>query len=442
MKSLRTRILATLIATLLVCLLVTSIESARLERVTTLRFIEGSIALELQQAQRAYEEGGPDRLAAYLAEVDAALQGQRFLTDGKGKDLVSGVDRSEMLIHRTNFLGLPQENHGRMVIVMPAPGSRYNLIVVTPPPLGLPRFIPYLLLVAGVIALFGWLLAAGIASPLRRLTSTVDRFGKGDLAVRAGSARKDEIGDLARSFDSMADRIQTLLTAERRLLQDISHELRSPLSRLSFAAELMKNAPDPEAAALRMRQEIDRLTHLVGSLLEVTTAEGDPSSRVVERLALATILDPTVDDCAFEAEARGVRVEYEPGPCAPVLEGDPELLRRALENVLRNAIRYAPENSAVEVRVEEGDHRLRVSIRDRGPGVPEEDLPHIFEPFFRADAARDPTAGNVGLGLAIARRAVLIHHGSITAENAHPGLRVSVELPCAVPASSSAVPVR
>jgi len=272
---------------------------------------------------------------------------------------------------------------------------------------------------------------------LRRLMSTMERFGKGDLAARNASTRNDEIGDLARSFDTMADRIQTLLTAERRLLQDISHELRSPLSRLSFAAELMKNAPDPEAAAMRMKQEVARLTHLVGSLLEVTTAEGDPASRVIERFAIATVLEPTVDDCAFEAEALGVRIEFEPGPFLPVLEGDPELLRRALENVLRNAIRYAPEGSAVKVQIDHRNNRAAISIRDEGPGVPERDLPHIFDPFFRADASRDPAANNVGLGLAIARRAVLIHHGSITAENAYPGLCIVIELPYTVTASSS-----
>lgn len=430
MRSLYLRILVTLAAALVLCLVITLIESARLDRATTRRYIEGSITLELQQAQRVYEEGGPQRLASYLAEVDAALQGQRYLTDGEGKDLVSGVDHSEMLMPRTNFLGFPKTVHGRLVIVKSSADSRYHLLVIISPPLGLPRFIPYLLLVAGVIALFGWLLAIGIVSPLRQLAFTVERFGGGDLGARIHANRKDEIGDLARSFDSMADRIQALLTAERRLLQDISHELRSPLARLSFAAELMKDAPDPEAAADRMKQEIRRLTQLVASLLEVTTAEGDPSSRVVERFAVSAVLEPTVDDCAFEAEARGVRIESDSRSTAEI-DGDPELLRRALENVLRNAVRYAPEGSAVKVKIEDSDDRVRISIRDHGPGVPEEALSHIFDPFFRADASRDPATGNVGLGLAIARRAVLIHHGNITAMNAQPGLCVIIDVPCA-----------
>jgi len=344
---------------------------------------------------------------------------------------VSGVDRSDMLVTRNKFLRPPKSVNGRVLIVKSSPDSRYHLIVAVPPPLGLPSFIPYLLLVAGLIALFGWLLATGIVSPLRRLASTVERFGRGDLNARIHSDRKDEIGELARSFDAMADRIEMLLTAERRLLQDISHELRSPLARLSFAAELMKNAPDPDAAATRMKQEINRLTHLVSSLLEVTTAEGDPSSRVIERFDTATVLEPTLEDCAFEAEARSVRIDIE-GESSAGINGIPELLRRAVENVLRNAIRYAPEGSTVDVKIAEIGDRVQISVRDHGPGVPEEAVSRLFDPFFRADASRDPTSGNVGLGLAIARRAVLIHHGNITARNANPGLCVTIEIPCTV----------
>jgi two-component system sensor histidine kinase CpxA len=283
-----------------------------------------------------------------------------------------------------------------------------------------------------VIVIFGWLLATGIASPLRRLAFTVERFGKGDLAARARSDRNDEIGALARSFDAMADRIETLLTAERRLLQDISHELRSPLARLSFAAELMKNAPDPDAAAARMKQEINRLTQLVSSLLEVTTAEGDPSSQVVQRFGIATVLRPTIQDCAFEADEHSVRIHIAGGSSSAAIDGNPELLRRAFENVLRNAIRYAPQASVVEVTLEESNDQVRISVRDHGPGVPEEAVSRLFDPFFRVDASRDTTTGNVGLGLAIARRAVLIHHGKITARNANPGLCLTIEIPCAV----------
>jgi two-component system sensor histidine kinase CpxA len=227
----------------------------------------------------------------------------------------------------------------------------------------------------------------------------------------------------------MADRIETLLTAERRLLQDVSHELRSPLARLSFAAELMKDTRDPEAAASRMRREIKRLCGLVSTLLEVTTAEGDPSSRRTERVTIVPLVDEIVNDCRVEAEARSVRIEHETDgpPAVAVVEGNSELLRRALENVLRNAIRFTPPSSNVLVRLEALHGKVVLRVRDCGPGVPEGMLGRIFDPFFRVDQSRD--GGGAGLGLSIARRAVLLHGGEIKAENTNPGLMITISLP-------------
>jgi two-component system sensor histidine kinase CpxA len=218
------------------------------------------------------------------------------------------------------------------------------------------------------------------------------------------------------------------VTAERRLLQDVSHELRSPLARLSFAAELMKGADDPEAAASRMKREIARLSRLVAALLEVNSAEGDPSSRKTQRFLLTDLVREIVEDCAFEAEAHQVRIESMLDSAA-IVEGDPELIRRAVENVVRNAIRFAPHDSAVMVRMADCPGNVVISIRDCGPGAPPELLSRIFDPFFRVDESRDGATGGAGLGLSIARRAVLLHHGEIIAENASPGLRVRTTIP-------------
>jgi two-component system, OmpR family, sensor histidine kinase CpxA len=160
----------------------------------------------------------------------------------------------------------------------------------------------------------------------------------------------------------------------------------------------------------------------------VTRAEGDPSSRNLTDLPLDDFLREVVDDCAVEAEARGCRV------CLEVSEslhfrGDRELLRRAMENIVRNAIRYAPEGTPVDVRLASSRDDAEISVRDYGPGVPETELPKIFRPFFRVDESRDSSTGGVGLGLAIAHRAVTVHHGTMTARNADPGLLVSIELP-------------
>jgi two-component system sensor histidine kinase CpxA len=309
-----------------------------------------------------------------------------------------------------------------------ADGRYRSIVELGPPPVDLKSFLPYYVLIFGAVALMCWLLAVNLVSPLRGLARTVERFGAGDLGARVHSLRKDEIGDLSRAFDRMAERLETLLTAERRLLQDISHELRSPLARLSFAAELVRTADDRSAAVERMKKEIQRLTDLVGALLQVTMAEGDPSSIVPELLTLDALLIEVVEDCRLEADSRGCAIALGTVASLAIL-GDRELLRRAIENVLRNSIRYAPKESAVEVMVEATNGVASVSVRDYGPGVPEEALPKIFQPFFRVDGSRDSSTGGMGLGLAIAMRAVGLHHGQLQAENAHPGLRVVIKLP-------------
>jgi two-component system sensor histidine kinase CpxA len=160
----------------------------------------------------------------------------------------------------------------------------------------------------------------------------------------------------------------------------------------------------------------------------LTRAEGDPATLDMEVVRLDDLSQGLLDDCALEAQARGCRlVLHAEEPCSVL--GERELLRWAVENVVRNAIRHAPESTPVEVRVEGGAGSVRITVRDHGPGVPEELLPHIFEPFFRVEGHRSRSSGGVGLGLAIARRAVTLHHGRITARNAAPGLAVAIDLP-------------
>ena len=227
----------------------------------------------------------------------------------------------------------------------------------------------------------------------------------------------------------MADQITTLLSAERRLLQDVSHELRSPLARLGFAVELAKTSPDREAALGRIHKEADRLNHLVDELLQLTRAEGDPGARNLEDVDLVELLQDLVADCALEADAQGCRLVLR-GDRRVVVTGDRELLRRACENVLRNAIRHSPAGTTVDIEVVRHDGLAEISVRDHGTGVPREALSDIFEPFFRVEGDRDRSSGGVGLGLAIARRAVELHQGTVTAFNANPGLVVALELPC------------
>ncbi len=389
---------------------------------------ERTVAFQVDEAEETYRMGGAAALDTYLKKLRLYFGPEHFFTDAKGKDLVTGVDRSGLLAMGGHERNASHREGDRFVFVVASKDGAYRLIATGRPPFTRWSFLPYYGLILLVVALLCWLLAVNIASPLRELALTVERFGRGDLSARVGSRRKDEIGGVARAFDQMADRIETLLTAERRLLQDISHELRSPLARLKFAAELTKTAEDRQAAVARINKEVDRLTNLVGALVEVTRVEGDPSARQVEDLDLSQLVAQLVEACRMEAEARGSHFQMEHSG-GVMVRGDRELLRRAIENVLRNAIRYAPEGSAIDASVAAAEGGATVTVRDYGPGVPDEMLPKIFQPFFRVDGSRDSQTGGVGLGLAIAHRAISAHHGSITAENAGPGLRVRIEIP-------------
>ena len=180
----------------------------------------------------------------------------------------------------------------------------------------------------------------------------------------------------------------------------------------------------------RIKRDVDRLSGLVAELLQLTTAEGDPDARVLEHVDLDELVRDLADDCGLEAEAKGCRLLARSGGPAEVV-GDRELLRRAVENVVRNAVRHAPGGTVVELDLRPGAESATIAVRDRGTGVPDDALERIFRPFFRVDDDRSRAGGGVGLGLAIARRAVDLHRGRIGAENAGPGLRVVIELPTA-----------
>jgi two-component system sensor histidine kinase CpxA len=280
----------------------------------------------------------------------------------------------------------------------------------------------------GAAVLLCYWLALHLTSPVRALQKAVERFGGGDFTARVGSSRRDELGQLANTFDRMAGRIETLLAAERRLLLDISHELRSPLARLGVAVELARTGENLEAALNRIQKESDRLNALLSLLLQVTRAEGDPRSLRRDHVRLDELVQQLVDEAAIEASARGCQLQYRGGEPVTV-EGDPELLRRAMENVIRNAIRYSPPATVVEVTLGRRNGAAVVDVRDHGPGVPEEALPRLFDAFYRVEKSRDCSSGGIGLGLSIARRAIELHKGGIRARNAQPGLEVEMELP-------------
>jgi signal transduction histidine kinase len=385
------------------------------------------LSLEVSEAQHAWETGGPENLRATLQRFrDVTYSSSAMLTDAEGKDLLSGESRAAMLPYARARVHVPFTEFSH-VFGRESNDGRYYLILV--------RDSWYLwflqpadLLVVLLVVLLCYALARYLTNPLRRLRSAVEKLGRGDLGARAEETRNDELGDLAASFNRMADHIQTLLAAERRLLFDISHELRSPLARLSVAVELARSSEGGAPPLDRIQREADRLNALIRQMLEVTRTEGDPSRLKSDSLRLDQLVAALVDDCSIEAHAHQCALDWSPaGPV--VMEGDAELLRRAIENVMRNAIRYAPAHSKVEIGLKNGADWIKIQVRDYGPGVPAEALPRLFDPFYRVEQDRARKSGGVGLGLAIARRAVELHKGHLRAANASPGLLVEIELP-------------
>jgi two-component system sensor histidine kinase CpxA len=231
----------------------------------------------------------------------------------------------------------------------------------------------------------------------------------------------------------MAERIEALLEAQRRLLRDVSHELRSPLARLGIALELVRRKSTAEAtpALDRIERETERLNVMIGELLTLSRLESGQAIEKPEAVELGALVDAVVEDVSYEAAQHDKRVVVgKRDDC--VLEGREELLRRAVENVLRNAVRFTAPGSAVEIDLARAGAEATLTVRDHGPGVPDESLADIFKPFYRVGDDRARASGGTGIGLAITERAVVLHGGNVVAENVRSdggGLAIRMTLP-------------
>lgn len=285
---------------------------------------------------------------------------------------------------------------------------------------------------AGVSFFFSYGLAWYLSRPLRHLRWALHSVAQGHFATRVRprmGRRRDEIVDLGEDFDAMADRLQQLIEARQRLLHDISHELRSPLTRMQVAIGLLRQDPARTAAMVeRIDTEAQRLDAMVGEVLTLARLEQGGAVIAREKVDLIDLLAAIVEDAAFEAEATGRAVRFSShGTFVTVVAA--EILCRAFENIIRNAVKYTHDGTAVEVHAETGeDGILRVRVEDHGPGVPPEMLKKMFEPFVRLDATSGRSG--FGLGLAIAQRAIESHGGKVWAESSpEGGLKVLVDLP-------------
>ncbi|HKX07587.1 MAG TPA: ATP-binding protein [Stellaceae bacterium] len=287
-----------------------------------------------------------------------------------------------------------------------------------------------------------------LSRPISELRTAASRLAEGDLTARVGGKfgdRSDEAAGLVREFDQMAERVADLIDAQRRLIGDISHEIKSPLARLSVALGLARRTAETYAPRQfdRMERELERLSVLAGELLTLAKLEQSPALASLATVDLSAVVERVLADATFESQTRmGDVVLHKHGAPLPVA-GDEDLLRRAIENVVRNAMFYTSPGTKVEIALSSPDSRMAdLEIRDHGPGVPEEALPHLFEPFYRVDQARARKTGGAGVGLSICERAVRLHGGKVSARNASPrGLIVEILLPlsevaAAVPAAA------
>src|SRR5579864_6134246 len=414
-----------------------------------------------QNAVAFLEKGQPAKATAYLEQLEHSADVQFFWFDPQGNQLFGErrVPRRirELAAHvsrtgQQEFVPTQRATLGGQLAVS-ANGQRYVLVAQIlhgHGPFALRRtteeFISRLglaILVSGFVCFW---LARYLTGPIVRLRAATHQLAGGNLGARAAETKRaDEIAELVHDFNRMAERLEVLLNSQKQLISDISHELRSPLARLNVALGLARQrAGDESTKALdRIELEAERLNEMIGKLLTLARMESGESPAERSPVQILELLQEVVADADFEAHSRDciVRLVHAEN-CAT--EGNPELLRSAFENVVRNAVRYTTAGSEVEIRLscrpQNGSAPLAViTVRDHGPGVPDQEIGNLFRPFYRLDAARERQTGGAGLGLAIAERAVRLHQGSITARNAEGGgLVVEIRLP-ASPVTSPAL---
>src|ERR1700722_6598890 len=405
----------------------------------------------LNEAVSSYEAGGPQQVREYLENLQATQHVRAFLFNEQGEE-VSHRGAPDWAM-RVLSSGSPSPRDG---FIIPAPKvlkesrassdgqHRFTLVMGLPPGprvfLG-PRGMPIPGLIIGVITsgLVCYLLAWYLTKPIIRLRAATRQLAAGDLTARSGSPagkRRDEVAGLVRDFDAMAERLEMLVKAQSRLLNDISHELRSPLARLNVALGLARQRAGVESADMldRIELEASRLNELIGRILTLARLEDGEQDVPQTPVPLDEIVTNVAEDAEFEAQARHCHVHTAIPEGDWAVRGNASLLHSAVENVVRNGIRYTQEGSSVEIELAReksaGGAEAVLRVSDSGPGVPEDALGKLFQPFYRLDDARGGLAGGVGLGLAITERAVRFHGGKVSASNrAEGGLMVEIRLP-------------
>ncbi len=400
---------------------------------------------ELRSAQRALRDGGVEMLKNRLAEMER-ISVMVYVVDPAGIELLGRDVPKEVRDAIANPVQDSEGFHYNRLRLRKLNGADakplYTAVAsFTGSPLlrmlyRRPKTFWTHVGVAMVIsAAFSLLLAAYITAPLARIRSSARRVARGDLSARVGDlpfGRSAEILALASEFDQMAARLKDLVEGQQRLIRDVSHEMRSPLSRLRVALELARSQPPGNDAEQldRIEREALRLEEMIGQAIQLSRMETTAQTRAGD-VALDELVADIVADAAFEAQARPCSLHI--AQTAPMrVHAEVDLLTSAIENVVRNAVNYTSTSSTIDLRLDRIENQARLRVRDAGPGVPPADLVRIFEPYFRTDIARQRKSGGSGLGLAIAKRAIERQGGRIRAQNAEGGgLEVEILLPMA-----------
>jgi two-component system, OmpR family, sensor kinase len=408
----------------------------------------------MREAARALAEGGEPALTAWLSREPER--------GGDLRVLVVGEDGRELLgrplpphfgrLLRAPRGGLPDYPGMEVVPARPlpqlvAPDGRHYGILVLPPhrPFGLLSAVPetriaVLLLALAITGAASWLLTRSITRPVHALGAATRDLAGGNLDARVEprvSARHDELGTLGRDFDAMAARLRDLVKSRERLLRDVSHELRSPLARMRVAVGLARQpGSDTGRELARLEGEIERLDRLIGQVLHLSRLDATARAELGDDVDIVEVVDGIARDAAFEAQGRGVTVGWQAPAGTLRVRGNAAWLASAIENVVRNAVRYTAAGTEVALRVAAEADAVRIVVRDHGPGVPEGELARIFEPFHRVTESRTRETGGDGIGLAITARVLAAHAGAAHATNAPGGgLLVTLSLPAAGPDS-------
>ena len=378
----------------------------------------------LRGALDRYSRGGRGRMVA----ID--ISDNRVISSG-GPPL-RNEDRDDLLrlVTQTSPIAVKR---GAFKILGPVfferNGTRFALFSVRleMPDKQTPPILLFLTIALMTTILLSWLFAKSLTNPILRIQSSAKRIASGDWQARVGRAakRQDELGQLARDFNKMAEQLESMWGAQKRLLADVSHELRSPLARLQMALGLAhQQNVDPETLS-RVEREADRMESLVSQLLTLSRAEAGEATK--EKQMLSLVLNDVFTDANFEAANKNKQLKIDDIPKKTVVI-DSMMLCRAVENVLRNAIRHS--EFSTQISFSEDDKHWCIHITDDGDGLTDEECERIFSPFYRATLARERESGGVGLGLSIAKAAVELHHGRIIAEPVERGgLRVTLSFP-------------